>query len=502
MEDFSPGESIRDEATPIDREVDPMISVTFELSVTDLEDIYPEFFDRDNFNEEKEVTIVKRGRREYNIDDFESAFTEFDAFRNEVIGQVDSVADEWIVTINDNDSIGSIQIEEKLETIEKLRHIENYLNSILTSQEDGEGIENETIDFIESMLEDVESSKEKINQFEDIESKIESNIVDKIPEFVLFSTYEDTIPNEVPIDELHNNEFIQDLAKISDLDPSVINRGNPIEQRSHKKDVNIQLNEDYEQFWTQDAADLTVDWTSDTLYFWIEEDDQPYPPSLRSEGRLWHLSFYIKLSAHASADTPPIILIDDPGLHLHAKAQEDILNKLEDVSTSSKVIYTTHSPYLIDTQKLNRVWLVNKTDSQGSTIEKLHAGADKDTLRPVLTAIGADTTIGLQLDKENQIVVEGISDYHYLQAFREILDWDYDLEIIPGVGGNTPVYIGSILFGWGVDPIFCLDPDDPHENARKLREELGIECEKIVYVHDGNGAIEDIFNEADFKEYV
>lgn len=238
------------------------------------------------------------------------------------------------------------------------------------------------------------------------------------------------------------------------------------------------------------------------MFFWIEEDGQPYPPSLRSAGRIWHLSFYVKLTARSTGDTPPVILVDDPGLHLHAKAQKDILNKLEDIASRSRVIYSTHSPYLIDTKKLNRVWLVNKSESNGTKIDKLHAGADKDTLRPVLTAIGADTTLGLHLDKDNQVVVEGISDYHYLHSFREIIDWEGDVDIIPGTGGSTPVYIGSILFGWGIDPIFCLDPDDPNRNARKLEEELGIDEDNIIYVYDGDGAIEDLFTKNDFKEYV
>lgn len=71
-----------------------------------------------------------------------------------------------------------------------------------------------------------------------------------MPEFVLFSTYQDQIPNQVTLDELNKNEFIQDLSVVSDLDPQKIRRAAPVDQRRHKQDVNLRLNEDYEQFWS------------------------------------------------------------------------------------------------------------------------------------------------------------------------------------------------------------------------------------------------------------
>lgn len=67
---------------------------------------------------------------------------------------------------------------------------------------------------------------------------------------------------------------------------------------------------------------------------------------------------------------------DEPGLFLHATAQKDILGKLEACASRTPIIFSTHSPYL-DSNKLNRVRLVTRTDDEGTKITKLHAGADK-----------------------------------------------------------------------------------------------------------------------------
>jgi predicted ATP-dependent endonuclease of OLD family len=505
LEDFSPSNSIRDEATPINREAEPEITVTFKISGDELEEIIPgnrpSRLDLD-FSSGIEITITKEKWGSYSMPEFTDSWPEFEDAIDAVIEGLESDFENLLTRIQeafDNTDEMNFDDEDVVSLGKKLDNVKNNL-------ERHHGTNNEEADETDVQLEAFEDELNSIRTdyrwVDRIEEPIENNIMDRIPEFVLFDTYDDKIPNEVELNNLHSNEFIQDLSDISDLDEKTIRSGEPTERRKHKKDINVELNDDYSQFWTQDDANLTIDWDSEYLRFWIEEDGQPYEPSLRSKGRIWHLSFYIKLSAHSSGDSNPIVLIDDPGLHLHAKAQEDILEKLEDVGQKTKVVFTTHSPYLIDSEKLNRVWLVRNTDSEGTIIEKLHANANKDTLRPVLTAIGANTTVGIHLDRENQVVTEGISDYHYLQGFREILDWEGDLDVIPGVGGNTPLYIGEILFGWGIDPVFCLDPDDPAENARKLNEKLGIPDERIIYVEEGNGAIEDVFTKEDFKRYV
>lgn len=505
LEDFSTNNEIRKDAIPIDREVEPEIFVTIQIAKNELVDILSTPIIENVDKEFYIITISKTRHEGYKLAEFDSKFPAVKKKKEELEIDINQYLDEISEYINDNKELGTFNWKIDQDIVQELKSAKSFVeNAIKThkSDPDKSDLSPNTTDDLKQLVKQVNNYLEESEGIFNAEIKIKDYILGSLPEFVLFQTYKDRIPNEVYIDKLNESEFIQDLAEISNLDPAIIEKGQAMDKRRHKRSVNIRLNEEYKKFWNQDAANLSIDWDSELLYFWIEEDNQPYPPSLRSQGRRWHLSFYIKLTAHASEENPPVILVDDPGLYLHAKAQEDILNKFEDVAETSKILYTTHSPYLIDTQKLNRVWLVIKKEPDGTKIEKLHAGADKDTLMPILTAMGADTPLGLRLNKENQIVVEGISDYHYLQSFKHISDWNEDIDILPGTGGNTPVYIGSILFGWGIDPIFCLDPDDPHENGRKLRDEIGIANEKIIYVCEEGNSIEDVIDPSDFKKYV
>ena len=80
------------------------------------------------------------------------------------------------------------------------------------------------------------------------------------------------------------------------------------------------------------------------------------PLENRSKGFNWFFSFlvwFMKIQEDRNATY--ILLLDEPGLNLHAKAQNDLLKFLADLSNNYQIIYTTHSPFMIETDKLNKV---------------------------------------------------------------------------------------------------------------------------------------------------
>ena len=127
----------------------------------------------------------------------------------------------------------------------------------------------------------------------------------------------------------------------------------------HKRQLNLRVKEEYEKYWTQDATNLEVDWDSSNLMFFVEEGDYFYPPEIRSKGKQWHLAFDVRVTARSKEDVDNIILIDEPGLFLHATAQRDILRKLESSAADAQVIFATHSPYLLEADKLDRIRLIS-----------------------------------------------------------------------------------------------------------------------------------------------
>lgn len=334
--------------------------------------------------------------------------------------------------------------------------------------------------------------------------KFATALLEKMPSFILFSTFNDVFPHQVPLAELESNEWIKDLSVISDLDTKIILGSSERDKKRHKRQLNLQMNDEFTQFWTQDAKDIEVDWDNQKLMFWIVENEQVYEPAQRSQGSRWHLAFFVRITARARDGLSNVILIDEPGLYLHAKAQQDILHKLEDAANTAQVMFTTHSPYLISADKLERVRLVLKTPDQGTTVEnKVHKVSDKETLTPILTAIGLEMSGGIaNAGQANNVVVEGPSDYFYLNAFKGILQIN-DVNIVSGgASGNMPK-VGTILQGWGCRVIYLYDNDQAFkDNKKHIKSDWRAISPEMLKTLPKSGSIEDLFSKADFAKFV
>jgi len=491
LEDFNINKNIRDEGIPIaDKEAKPEITITFLLEKKDLKKL------EDNFNvkiknEDIKIIITKKYRNNYEIDlekIIELIFPNEKNTRNQILHLI-----KYLKDIFENFPLNEEYITNQPYYIPDPE-------KIFASLKEKENMNNKDskkkLDELKKLINEYNIIKEFKTNCEEF---IKNNL---LPNFILFRTFNDILPAQIPINEAQRNEIVNDLALISNLDFSKIQPSSPPEIRKrHEEEINIKFSREYTNFWTQDHSNLSIWWDSNNIYFRVKEGDEYYPLEMRSKGRQWHLAFYIRVTARSKEDKDNIILIDEPGLFLHAAAQKDILKKLEECSKEKQIIYTTHSPYLIPTYALNRVRLVIKTED-GTKIEKITTRtADKETLTPILTAIGEDLTGGIRVDRKNSVVVEGFSDYLWLISFKKLLGIKENINFIPAVGADNCFCIGAILFGWRLNPIFILDNDKKGKNvAKKLQGRLGISEERIILVpFDKEGCIEDLFSEK-FKQ--
>lgn len=151
----------------------------------------------------------------------------------------------------------------------------------------------------------------------------------------------------------------------------------------------------------------------------------------RSAGFVWFFSFLVWFSqVKKQYGDNLVILLDEPGLSLHAKAQHDLLRYVEkELEPEHQVIYTTHSPFLIDPQNLLRARTVEDVfieadDEKG--IEEQDLGTkvgddvlstDRDTVFPLQACLGYEMTQTLFIGR-HALLVEGPSDLLYLTWFR------------------------------------------------------------------------------------
>ncbi|HEU4965432.1 MAG TPA: AAA family ATPase, partial [Bacilli bacterium] len=331
-----------------------------------------------------------------------------------------------------------------------------------------------------------------------------------VPRFISFNSFNDILPSGANASDVEKSVIIQRFFKVVGISPEHIFQSlSPQKRRKIVNNVSKDLTGDFGEFYKQSVVKLKLEVDGDEIQFYVHDGDNstPYHPAQRSQGFQWFLSFFLTLRAE-SMTSSSIILIDEPGLYLHPTAQKDMLKILETLSESNQIVLTTHSPYLIDTDRLDRVRLITKdTDSEETTVEnKIHRNGDKDTLRPIISAIGYDINQGVGISSKVNIITEGMSDYYYLMAFVQlVLPNSEHIKVIPAIGASQIPNIASILIGWGAPLLVLLDNDAEGKGiATKLKNKLGLEIEEdIFFVSSQNGeAIEDLFTKEDFYRYV
>jgi predicted ATP-dependent endonuclease of OLD family len=511
LADFNSDKLINENAIPIsDKDHLPEISLTLALSIDDQLNYYKKKSVDQGVNSEIEVTVIKTYPNKYSLDD--KAYKLF-----EVNSSTDDTESE-----NIRKRIQSLYLElSNLHSqLFRTRNVKIFPLNVDDIQDTKLKMDKFVDDFNLSYrrlitnpnLKQVYSNKLKefkslINEYQNVYSSNKNQIFfELLPNFILFKSFEDLIPNEIAFDKLETSEFVKDLEIISDLNVALIKSNDTRNKLRHQSELNLNLNKEYIKYWAQDSSELKIHWDNGILQFWIVEDGLNFKPDERSKGKQWHLSFYTKISARATESMNNVILIDEPGLYLHATAQKDVYNKLLDLSNKGQILYTTHSPYLINRDQLNRVRLVLKNYSKlnGTIIEnKIHSKADKETLTPILTTIGLELSDGIQnIGHIKNIVVEGPSDYFYLQGLKILLKND-SFNLIFGGGAGNMGNIGTILTGWGCKVIYLYDNDKGKKDGSKnLIKNWFVSNELILAVREEAGSIEDIFSRQDFMKFI
>lgn len=500
LEDFNIEKPIREEAIPQqDDESIPKIIMTFEMDKTTLKSIASNIQLKISETKNVDIEIVKIYPNSYSLTLEGLKKIGFsDVAEREVINTENKFFKLFskFTEISENlPSINDMDIETYRTKIIDLWSI-NQNKLIIISNED----KNEINDRYNQLF-------EKIKELLDLNYKITTEIKKSIPNFILFSSFDDIFPSVIPFTEAMNNELIKDLAIISDLNMELIKSSTPNKKAKHKEKLNIQLRNDYKEYWSQDSTEIFIDWEAGELHFFIKESGEFFNPNKRSKGKQWHLAFYVKVTARSKEDKANIILIDEPGLFLHAKAQEDILKKLDDSAKNTPVIFSTHSPYLIEVDKLSRIRLISRTEEEGTVISnKIHKNADKETLTPIITAIGLDLSMGLDIAKNNNIIVEGISDFYYLSAFKELLNFKFkkDVHFIPSGGADKFKFLIPLMIGWGLNYCTVLDNDNKGRIVEKdIVKNFGSDGVNIIKLsRNKDDEIEDLFDRNDFIKYV
>lgn len=358
----------------------------------------------------------------------------------------------------------------------------------------------------------------------------------RIPGFLYFAEYS-KLPYSVPIQKLLSTDPSQlnddeltarALLKLAAAEDEYL--VNPDYERRKRELENVAnaLTQDVLRYWSQNPElrvlpDITQKTVTDTrgthsvldelkIRIWDQRHLLSLPFNEHSTGFQWFFSFLAAFSEYEYQDKPVVILLDEPALGLHARAQGDFLRFIDErLAPRHQVIYTTHSPFMVQPGKLDRVRLVeDKGQAEGAKVTADVTTTDPDTLFPLQGALGYDLAQHLFIAPHN-LVVEGTSDFTYLrvisdyfaaEGIRTPLDDRWSLVPVGGVD-LIPTFVA--LLGHHLDVTVLIDSQKGgHQKLSRLVDQGILEGKRIISVGSVLGRteadIEDLFDPSEYLE--
>lgn len=237
------------------------------------------------------------------------------------------------------------------------------------------------------------------------------------------------------------------------------------------------------------------------------------PLEERSRGFQWFFSFDM-LFMHETRGKfqNAIILLDEPGLHLHATAQRDLLDRIKSYSKNNQLIYTTHLPFMIDFKRLDNIYVAEECGKNGTKVHKNWATADKDARFTLQAALGLSWSQSLFVGHYN-LIVEGVDDFWFLTVFSTLFEeagqpgLHPELVVTPAGGASKVAYVGTILHAQELQVAVLLDSDMAGQKAfEQLVHEWILKDKLVLMLGDILGAspcaLEDLFGETYYLEKV
>lgn len=461
------------------------------------------------------------------------------------VGEGTLSTDELVATRRYGDAAPNLKL--KLDVRKALEHFfsDHALNAAERAPLKG-GVTPDIITALKSIAEPTEKQKALLATLQKIGSVTDHAIsVAKqfLPTFMYFSTY-DRMDGAVQIEQLEQiinegrinaeehrgkrlfHEFL-DYAGVPLQDIRAVRTFETFNAKLQGASNNI--TDQVLEYWSQNP-DLSVNVTVNPaqpndapplnagtvararVYNQLHRVDTPF--SERSAGFVWFFSFLVKFAQVKDEQVPVVLLLDEPGLTLHGKAQGELLRFFEDkLSPYHQIIFSTHSPFMVAADQLANARVVeDQVETKGG--RRLPLGTkvradvlsrDPDTLFPLQGALGYEITQTLFVGKHT-LLVEGPSDILYLQALsraagaKKLPQLDSRWTICPGGGiGNLRSFI-ALFAGNHVDVTVLTDiARGQKSQIQTLRESQILRAGRVLtmdaFTDKDEADIEDLFDD-------
>jgi len=383
----------------------------------------------------------------------------------------------------------------------------------------------------EVILGELESTANEIISFDSTQQQAKKWILGRLPVFIFLDEYPALCGHQNIAEYLARkasstltdaDRNFEKLCKVAGLDPGELEahlaKGDQETRNQLANRASSVVTQEVRRLWKD--RPLRIRFNVDASHFdtFVSDPNAVFDVEVnldeRSRGFQWFLSFYITFAADTKGGLAAnaILLLDEPGLYLHAKSQSDLLGHFES-DFANQIIYTTHSPFMVPTHNLDSIRTVSIAEDSGTTVTNDPSG-DSRTLFPLQAALGYDLSQSLFVGGQN-LVVEGVTDYWILSSISAYLRdvgkpfLRSELTITPAGGAQKVSYMVALLSSEELNVLVLLDDERDAKCTRDalVRSRL-IDENNVIFVSEGieskssEADIEDLLDENIFRDLI
>ena len=319
--------------------------------------------------------------------------------------------------------------------------------------------------------------------------------------------------------------IVLELARI-DLGEFISKGGSPDGRtlRSFdKRQASAYLTQQFATLWKQKEVRFDIDVDSTTLNIFVEDAGVGMPVRLdkRSTGFRWYVAFAWKFThATKGAYKNTVLILEEPGIHLHYDGHKDLLGVLADLAKTNTVLYTTHIATMLDEGYPERVRIV-ELDRHHTRVIAGVVSSQRVPMMLIESRLGLSASMQGLLGNRQTVIVEGGDDALILQKLSGLLTksgrpgLSERIYLWPAHGASkTPMYAG-FLVGQKFDAAVLLDSDKEGYEAKAKIQELYLKEQagdamsfRVLMLKEAAGiaknepAIEDLFPDAFYLDCV
>jgi predicted ATP-dependent endonuclease of OLD family len=326
---------------------------------------------------------------------------------------------------------------------ETLHEMRDVAQSVVTSADEGTEVDANDLLQAKAVITQVDL---RVPKQSTLQSQIANVLELRMPKFFYFSDYQ-TLPARIDLTAVaaasetpgaSDMQTARALIRLAGADTANMQADDFDARKSELEAASNELTQQVFEYWTQNP-NLSVEIDADKtvvnpgsysativryLQVRVKDSRHGFTGSFdqRSKGFQWFFSFFAAFSEFEDRGSEVIVLLDEPAMSLHGKAQADFLRFInERLAAQSQVTYTTHSPFMVEPNRVERVRIVEDQGPQlGSVVtDEVHKVGDDATF-PLQAALGYDIAQNLLIGPDN-LLLEGGSDDVYLRIMSDYL---------------------------------------------------------------------------------